>query len=36
MRVFTSSACLAHRAPAGYPERPERLSGVRSPKSSGS
>jgi acetoin utilization deacetylase AcuC-like enzyme len=28
MRVFTSPACLAHRAPAGYPERPERLSGV--------
>jgi acetoin utilization deacetylase AcuC-like enzyme len=28
MRVFTSPGCLAHRAPAGYPERPERLSGV--------
>lgn len=28
MRVFTSSGCLAHRAPAGYPERPERLSGI--------
>ena len=28
MRVFTSAGCLAHRAPAGYPERPERLRGI--------
>jgi acetoin utilization deacetylase AcuC-like enzyme len=28
MRIFTSSGCLAHRAPAGYPERPERLARV--------
>src|SRR5436305_12825194 len=28
IRVFTHPACLGHRAPAGYPERPERLSGV--------
>jgi acetoin utilization deacetylase AcuC-like enzyme len=28
VRVFTSAGCLAHRAPAGYPERPERLVGI--------
>ncbi len=28
LRIFTDPACLRHRAPAGYPERPERLSGV--------
>jgi acetoin utilization deacetylase AcuC-like enzyme len=28
IRVFTDPACLDHQAPAGYPERPERLSGV--------
>ncbi len=28
IRIFTDPACLDHRAPAGYPERPERLSGV--------
>ena len=28
LRVFTDSRCLKHRAPPGYPERPERLSGV--------
>ncbi|MCP3963293.1 MAG: histone deacetylase [bacterium] len=28
LRVFTDSRCLEHRAPPGYPERPERLSGV--------
>ncbi|HEX6203485.1 MAG TPA: histone deacetylase family protein, partial [Thermoanaerobaculia bacterium] len=28
MLVFTASGCLAHGAPAGYPERPERLAGV--------
>ncbi|MCH9649519.1 MAG: histone deacetylase [Deltaproteobacteria bacterium] len=26
--VFTSARCLEHRAPAGYPERPERLDGI--------
>jgi acetoin utilization deacetylase AcuC-like enzyme len=28
VRVFTSPDCLAHRTPAGYPEKPERLAGV--------
>ena len=28
MRVFTDPRCLGHRAPRGFPERPERLSGV--------
>jgi acetoin utilization deacetylase AcuC-like enzyme len=28
MRVFTDPRCLEHRAPRGYPERPERLSGI--------
>ncbi len=28
IRIFTDPTCLDHRAPAGYPERPERLSGV--------
>lgn len=28
MRVFTDPRCLRHRAPRGYPERPERLSGI--------
>jgi acetoin utilization deacetylase AcuC-like enzyme len=28
IRVFTAPACLEHRSPPGYPERPERLSGV--------
>jgi len=28
IRIFTDPSCLDHRAPAGYPERPERLSGV--------
>jgi len=28
IRVFTDPACLEHAAPPGYPERPERLSGV--------
>jgi acetoin utilization deacetylase AcuC-like enzyme len=28
IRVFTDPACLGHRTPPGYPERPERLSGV--------
>jgi acetoin utilization deacetylase AcuC-like enzyme len=28
IRIFTDPACLGHRAPPGYPERPERLSGV--------
>src|SRR5436305_9499715 len=27
-RVFTSAACLGHRTPPGYPEKPERLAGV--------
>jgi len=26
MRIFTSSRCLEHEAPLGFPERPERLS----------
>ena len=28
IRVFTRAACLEHRTPAGYPEKPERLAGV--------
>jgi len=28
IRIFTDPACLSHTAPPGYPERPERLSGV--------
>ncbi len=28
LRVFTSVACLDHRTPPGYPEKPERLAGV--------
>ena len=28
MRVFTDPRCLQHRSPRGYPERPERLSGI--------
>ncbi len=28
IRVFTDPACLDHRAPPGYPEKPERLAGV--------
>jgi len=28
IRLFTDPACLQHAAPPGYPERPERLSGV--------
>jgi acetoin utilization deacetylase AcuC-like enzyme len=28
MRVFTAAPCLDHRPPAGFPERPERLSGI--------
>jgi acetoin utilization deacetylase AcuC-like enzyme len=28
IRVFTAADCLAHRTPAGYPEKPERLVGV--------
>jgi acetoin utilization deacetylase AcuC-like enzyme len=28
IRIFTDPACLDHRAPSGYPECPERLSGV--------
>ncbi|HEX4964961.1 MAG TPA: histone deacetylase [Thermoanaerobaculia bacterium] len=28
VRVFTSAACLGHRTPPGYPEKPERLAGV--------
>jgi acetoin utilization deacetylase AcuC-like enzyme len=28
LRVFTDRRCLAHRAPRGYPERPERLAGI--------
>jgi acetoin utilization deacetylase AcuC-like enzyme len=28
MRVFTDPRCLDHRAPRGFPERPERLSGI--------
>jgi acetoin utilization deacetylase AcuC-like enzyme len=28
LRVFTDRRCLDHRAPRGYPERPDRLSGI--------
>jgi acetoin utilization deacetylase AcuC-like enzyme len=28
IRIFTDPACLLHQAPPGYPECPERLSGV--------
>jgi acetoin utilization deacetylase AcuC-like enzyme len=28
LRVFTDRRCLEHRAPRGYPERPERLAGI--------
>ena len=28
IQIFTDPRCLAHRAPRGYPERPERLSGI--------
>lgn len=28
IRIFTSRRCLAHRAPGGYPERPERLEAI--------
>ncbi len=28
IRIFTDPACLDHQAPPGYPERPERLSGI--------
>jgi acetoin utilization deacetylase AcuC-like enzyme len=28
IRVFTAAACLDHRAPPGFPEKPERLAGV--------
>jgi len=28
VRIYTSRRCLAHRAPGGYPERPERLSSI--------
>ncbi len=28
LRIFTDSRCLEHRAPPGYPERPERLAGI--------
>jgi len=28
LRIFTSPRCLAHRAPGGYPERPERLAAI--------
>ena len=28
MRVFTDPRCLGHLAPRGFPERPERLSGI--------
>ncbi|HYN20171.1 MAG TPA: histone deacetylase family protein, partial [Thermoanaerobaculia bacterium] len=31
MRVFTDSRCLRHRSPGGYPERPDRLSGIVDP-----
>jgi acetoin utilization deacetylase AcuC-like enzyme len=30
LRVFTSSSCLDHRTPAGFPECPERLSTILS------
>ncbi len=28
LQIFTDRRCLEHRAPPGYPERPERLAGV--------
>jgi acetoin utilization deacetylase AcuC-like enzyme len=28
LRVFTDRRCLTHQAPRGYPERPDRLSGI--------
>ena len=28
IRIFTSRRCLSHRAPGGYPERPERLQAI--------
>ncbi len=28
MRIYTDPRCLDHRAPRGFPERPERLSGI--------
>jgi acetoin utilization deacetylase AcuC-like enzyme len=28
IRIFTAAACLDHRTPPGYPEKPERLAGV--------
>lgn len=28
VRIYTSRRCLAHRAPGGYPERPERLRSI--------
>jgi acetoin utilization deacetylase AcuC-like enzyme len=28
IQIFTDPGCLAHRTPRGYPERPERLSGI--------
>ena len=28
LRIFTDRRCLEHRAPRGYPERPDRLSGL--------
>jgi acetoin utilization deacetylase AcuC-like enzyme len=28
IRIFTTRRCLAHRAPGGYPERPERLQAI--------
>jgi acetoin utilization deacetylase AcuC-like enzyme len=28
IRIFTDPACLDHQSPPGYPERPERLSGI--------
>jgi hypothetical protein len=28
IRIFTDPRCLEHVAPRGYPERPDRLSGI--------
>ena len=28
IRIFTDPRCLSHRVPPGFPERPERLSGI--------
>ncbi len=28
LQIFTDRRCLEHRAPSGYPERPERLAGL--------